>query len=441
MDVSWVKPQLTKMFGINPTNQEIKDFIQEKISHFNGKLYKYFSFSKDDANHSLENLENGILYFSKPEHFNDPFDCALGFSIESALREMLPHLINDKISIEGENAGIIKEFIEKLLCGTTSELEYDNPTIKIIGLLNSNPKTKNIIQRMFRGESIQNDELQARFFEALTDKVFAGQFFSLVADPSKIDSSSFTKSDAMKAVLSLIQQDPEILLSSGIQLDDKSRDIISVVQSISAEESIVDRIERIAEVSNVHGMDIKAEVTKVRNTLKPILPRIKEIINENFAITCFSETPDNILMWSHYADKHSGFCVEYDLTKMTSQSLLLMLFPALYSNEKPIIPLSMFDFNDLDNIKLSNGSSGIPDLIVSLLTKSNIWSYEKEWRIIGSQSMLQEQKYKEDIAVKVYYGANISPKNKERLDVIVRRKEIESAQFTIDNDRFKLRLC
>ncbi len=440
MDVSWVKPHLSKMFGIIQTNQNILDFIQEKTSHFSGKLYKYFSFSKDDENHALDNLENGILYFSKPDHFNDPFDCALGFSIENALKEMLPHLINDKISIEGENEAIVKDFIVKLLCGTTPKLEYDNPTIKIISLLYSNPKMKDIIQMTSRGESIQKDELQTRFLEMLSDKDFASQFFTLITDPSKIYSASLTESDVMEAALSLIQQDPEILTSIGKQLDDTSRNLFSAIKSVSNEDSIIDRIEKIAEITNFNGLDIKTEVKKVRNTLNPILPRIKEIINENFAITCFSETPDNILMWSHYADKHSGFCVEYDFKKMTSQSLLLMLFPAIYSNEKPNIPLSMFDFNDLDNIKLSNGSSGIPDLIISLLTKSNIWSYEKEWRIIGSQSMLQEQKHMEDIAVKVYYGANISPENKERLEAIVKRKDLESAQFIIDNDRFKLRL-
>ena len=440
MDVSWVKPQLMQMFGINPTNQSIEDFIREKIRRFNGKLYKYFSFSENDANHALDNLENGILYFSKPEHFNDPFDCALGFSIEKALKEMLPQLLNDKINIKGENA-VIKDFVEKLLCGNAPETEYDDPTIKLIGLLYSHPKTNDMIQRMSRGESIQEDELQASFLEALADKDFASRFFSLITDPSKIDTASITERDIMKAVLSLIQHDPGILASSGIQLDDTSRNIISVIRSISAEESIVDRIERIAEASNLHGIDIKTEVANARKTLEPILPRIKETINEHFAITCFSETPDNILMWSHYAGKHSGFCVEYDFTKMTSQNLLLMLFPAIYSTEKPTVPLSMFDFNDLGNIRLSNGSGGIPDLIVSLLTKSNIWSYENEWRMIGYRSMLRDQKYYEDIAVKVYYGANISTENKQRLDEIVRRKGIGSAQFRIDDDRFKLKLC
>lgn len=310
MDVSWLKPHLGKMFAINPTNQNIQELIQEKINHFNGKLYKYFSFSNGDLDYSLSNLENGVLYFSKPDHFNDPFDCALGFSIDAAFKALLPKFIDEKINIDGEHAESIKDFIKNLLCGTVSNEDYDTPTGKLLSLLYSNPKFKDIFRRLTQGEKISDTELQAKIFEALTVEGFANQFFSIITDSSKIDITALTESDAMNAILSLIQRNPEVLISSGIQLDDKTTDLLSVINSIFAEESIIDRIERIAEVTNYRGIDIKAEVTKIKNTLKPVLPQIKQIINNNFAITCFSETPDNILMWSHYADKHSGFCVE-----------------------------------------------------------------------------------------------------------------------------------
>jgi len=34
----------------------------------------------------------------------------------------------------------------------------------------------------------------------------------------------------------------------------------------------------------------------------------------NFYVSCFSKEFDNILMWSHYADCHRGFCVGYNVT-------------------------------------------------------------------------------------------------------------------------------
>lgn len=440
MDISWVKPHLDKLFGGCPSNQAIKDLIKEKISRFNGKLYKYYAFSQDDENYSLNNLENGVFYFSKPDRFNDPFDCALGFSIDDALKSMLPQFLNRQINLEGENADLIKEFILDLLCGNTLQVTYDNPTLEAIALLYSNPKMSSIFQRALRGEQIDDAELQKNLLEALTVEGFAAKFFSLITDPSKVDGTTITKNDAFKACLSLMKQSPDIIKSSGQTLDAKAENLVSAISSISKEESIIDRIDKLAEVTDYKGIDIKAEVKKVREALIPILPKIKSIINNTFAITCFSETPDNILMWAHYGDKHTGFCVEYDFSKMKTEKLLLMLFPVVYSASKPTVPLSLFDFDDLKNIKLSSNMAGISDLIISLLTKSDIWKYENEWRIIGYQSDLNKQTWQEDIAVKVYYGVNISPENKKKLDEIVERKKIESAQFILDNDKFKLKV-
>ncbi|MEZ4872697.1 MAG: DUF2971 domain-containing protein [Bdellovibrionales bacterium] len=34
---------------------------------------------------------------------------------------------------------------------------------------------------------------------------------------------------------------------------------------------------------------------------------------QHFGISCFSRTPDIMLMWSHYTRSHSGFCLEFDV--------------------------------------------------------------------------------------------------------------------------------
>jgi hypothetical protein len=33
---------------------------------------------------------------------------------------------------------------------------------------------------------------------------------------------------------------------------------------------------------------------------------------DNFKISCFSARSDEVLMWSHYANKHSGVCIGFD---------------------------------------------------------------------------------------------------------------------------------
>ena len=43
---------------------------------------------------------------------------------------------------------------------------------------------------------------------------------------------------------------------------------------------------------------------------------IKERFRE-FGVACFTPIWNNGLMWSHYADSHAGYCVEYCVRGMT----------------------------------------------------------------------------------------------------------------------------
>ncbi len=91
---------------------------------------------------------------------------------------------------------------------------------------------------------------------------------------------------------------------------------------------------------------------------------------DSFRISCFSETPCSNVMWGHYANKHNGFCLEYDVDKITS--IVKPLMPVVYT-EKP------FDASDIIDMR------GIDDkyvMICPALFKSKDWSYEKEWRLI-----------------------------------------------------------
>ena len=39
----------------------------------------------------------------------------------------------------------------------------------------------------------------------------------------------------------------------------------------------------------------------------------------SMGITCLSEVPDSLLMWSHYANNHRGFCVSYNLLALNQK--------------------------------------------------------------------------------------------------------------------------
>lgn len=65
--------------------------------------------------------------------------------------------------------------------------------------------------------------------------------------------------------------------------------------------------------------DIKDFKERIEETRKRVISQIEiyfPILSETSkrfsAIACFSESIESVLMWSHYADSHKGFALEYD---------------------------------------------------------------------------------------------------------------------------------
>jgi len=72
-------------------------------------------------------------------------------------------------------------------------------------------------------------------------------------------------------------------------------------------------------------------------------------INEEFGIFSLSKSKNNLLMWSHYADSHKGYCIGFDHEMLLNISG--SLGSVIYSNLFP--KLSLFPKSDaLDFLKL-----------------------------------------------------------------------------------------
>jgi hypothetical protein len=90
-------------------------------------------------------------------------------------------------------------------------------------------------------------------------------------------------------------------------------------------------------------------------------------IDSRYRVYCLSSRCDSELMWSHYADKHRGVCLEFEV-------LNDLFFTALQVQYAEVYPrFSMTSF------------SGDEQQIAPLITKSNSWGYEKEFRLISDE--------------------------------------------------------
>lgn len=129
----------------------------------------------------------------------------------------------------------------------------------------------------------------------------------------------------------------------------------------------------------------------------------KSIIDtySNLRICSLSSVRDHGLLWAHYANSHSGICLEFDASKP----------PFHFSNKVTY----QSEYPELEYPPKNNASMHVP-----LLTKSDIWEYEKEFRIILSP---YHQPYfptldnysiiPTDALIGVYFGVNISDSDKE----------------------------
>lgn len=100
-------------------------------------------------------------------------------------------------------------------------------------------------------------------------------------------------------------------------------------------------------------------------------------------ITAMTETHDNILMWSHYANSHKGVCIGYDTEKIKEKDNVMRLLRVKYLEDR-------FEKSDITcaSHTLSGKFSKLEDKIVT--TKSPQWQYEKEHRYITSLSRANE---------------------------------------------------
>lgn len=166
----------------------------------------------------------------------------------------------------------------------------------------------------------------------------------------------------------------------------------------------------------------------------------------NIGVSCFCncENPYNIdqtnLMWSHYAQNHKGFCVMYCFNEtITGKPLLSDVFktliPVKYTKHRIFIP-KMIILRYLKKRLTSVDKQNILDRIGhSLITKSTVWKYENEWRLIS-------QKVKETIpfpyAAAIFIGCNADKGDRKRLKQIGKSLNIPVIQTELHNTIYKL---
>ena len=133
-------------------------------------------------------------------------------------------------------------------------------------------------------------------------------------------------------------------------------------------------------------------------------------------------------MWSHYADSHKGFCLQFIDDKRAA--FLRELREVSYRPDYPIMnPI-------IDNYEVRY------EKIV--LTKSKHWDYEQEWRVIDAHNGPGIRQFPNHLLCGVILGCRMSDKHEELLrewcasydgDVTLYRAKESENSYALDIDR------
>lgn len=219
-----------------------------------------------------------------------------------------------------------------------------------------------------------------------------------------------------------------------------------------------DEVERVKEYSSYH----------LQNYLSKSNYSFSNSLSENMGVACFSEENKNILMWSHYAENHTGYCLEYrtrDIQKAFND-MTYGLFPVKYTVEfetwnrhfaryvakvlesQNIAPLIDSIWNKVnswgENMEIEDIMSWLfstetVELINNIIPtsqkrllddefmirhylkrssqKSKDWKYEKEWRVIKKlpSDANQDERCLSVVPTCIYLGAKTADEDVERV--------------------------
>jgi len=130
-----------------------------------------------------------------------------------------------------------------------------------------------------------------------------------------------------------------------------------------------------------HGLDLQTSKKRLRNNFISMSQTgsggiMHNLVSNNLTVTCFSKDHLSVPMWAHYADKHQGCVIEFQLNSEVIEKI---------SRSQPnvvIVPSEVKYTDDRQPLYDKNGQ--LFGLNIAL-SKSTQWAYEKEVRALSNR--------------------------------------------------------
>ena len=150
----------------------------------------------------------------------------------------------------------------------------------------------------------------------------------------------------------------------------------------------------------------------------------REDVEKLFGILSLTTKSNNFLMWSHYANSHTGICIGFNVHKV---------FDAVKGTLRDVIYQTYLPVKHLDD----DTAQFITNL---LFTKSKDWEYEDEYRLIKMNASNSIIKIPLESIVSITLGCKIPIEAKNEIIYIV-KKQIPSCKIyeaSLSKTKFEL---
>ncbi|GAD31408.1 conserved hypothetical protein [Photobacterium leiognathi lrivu.4.1] len=159
----------------------------------------------------------------------------------------------------------------------------------------------------------------------------------------------------------------------------------------------------------------------------------KEIIFGNLEkslVLCLSKNVKNNVLWSHYSNWHTGFCIELDLDSLLKSMDLYCHSEVIY-DDKP--------YDILSNIGSGNNYSTRQLIKDICFKKCTNWKYEEEYRFVHNKMAKKGVtstaiSYNENCVKAIYFGCKADEKEIQSLCNKLKNRNIIFYKMEIDNN-------
>lgn len=204
-------------------------------------------------------------------------------------------------------------------------------------------------------------------------------------------------------------------------------DFESIAENSNLQFQFASKLATTAMIANEKKLDFFEKIIQ-SGTLKDkdILNRleqeqVKKLV-QDMGVLSLTKESSNLLLWSHYANSHKGFCIGYDTKRLLHDLEYPTLGPVNYCNIYPIV--SAADENE----KIT---------YTQLFYKSIDWYYENEYRYVKPYWSNKKCSISANTINEIYLGCMISEKNQIRILNIAKSNYPEAKIYKYQKNKFK----